>query len=77
MSTIEILSAEFIKLATDEVIETGDLELNAESLHQVLTDWCEVYEDVPPRNRAETVVRDALLDARDRTRLAHLAKMSH
>lgn len=66
MSVAERLVSEFLTLAVEELLNAGS-EVNLPAQHHVLTEWCEVYEDVPPRNRAERAVRDALVMARDLT----------
>lgn len=64
MNVHEILVVEFKNLAVEDLLEAGTL-VTPSAMHQTLTDWCDAYEDVPPRNRAERTVRDALIDARD------------
>lgn len=64
MSIRKTLAKEFLTLAVDELRAAGS-ETTLPAQHQLLTEWCEVYEDVPPRNAAERAVFDALVIARD------------
>lgn len=64
MNIRKSLANEFIMLSIEE-LQVNKIELSLRAQHQVLSDWCEDYEDVPPKNRAERVVQDALVIARD------------
>lgn len=64
MSVRHLLVTEFINIAIEE-LKAENREVTARAAYQLLTEWCEVYEDVPPRNSAEIAVRDALETARD------------
>ena len=56
------------------VLATGGAWLVVLILWYILKEWCEVYDDVPPRNRAETTILDALIEARDQLH-AHARKL--
>lgn len=64
MQVRHLLVTEFINLAIEAIEDVGR-EVTPQAAYQILTSWCTIYEDVPPRNRAETAVRDALESARD------------
>lgn len=65
MSVREPLVNEFMNIAIEELTETGT-PVTPENHHLVLQDWCNEYDEVPPCNRAEVAVRDALEEARAR-----------
>lgn len=53
------LAKELLVLATDE-LHQSDIPVTLETQHAVLTEWQETYEEVPPRNRAERLMYDAI-----------------
>lgn len=65
MSVTESFVTEFLNLAVAELIEL-DADVTPANQYQIIKSWCEVYEEVPPRNRAEIAVYDALEAARER-----------
>lgn len=68
MSVREGLVTEFSKLVIEE-LKASNIPGTPENHLHVITTWCEVYDDVPARNRAELAVRDALEELRDRVTL--------
>ena len=73
MSVNQVLVTEFMNLALEELFESH-IRPTRDAHYHILKEWCEVYDDVPPRNRAETTILDALIEARDQLH-AHARKL--
>lgn len=59
MSVTRRLASQFESIAHDELAERG-AEMSTKNLLEIVRSWLEIYEDVPPRNKAEVAVHDAI-----------------
>ncbi len=76
MSITGTLAVEFLKLASETLIEIGTT-VTPEKQADLIEGWIRIYEDVPPRTTAERAVHDALHQALERTGRMELHNALH